>query len=287
MENKHPLKRMFLLSGAIMLFALVSSPVQPALAQTARPFDSVESFDSVRRSKSLVPDLSQGEVSRVDHYFGDKLFRRVIRYDDGRLSTTEFLPTGRKKGETIRSGDGTVTVKLFNADGDGLYKVSIISPDQKIEQLEYRPDGETLWARRLISDGDQAGEYFDDLGRLKLRREFEKTGYMKVTVFSASGDVSYIQFWRPNSSSDQRESGYILDHLLEPQKNGQSRKVILDRLDVQRCDYLDKAGSLIRSESLGDLTEPVDRSRLREYAPLDDPTIPRPRSRLPINSMKP
>lgn len=110
---------------------------------------------------------------------------------------------------------------------------------------------------------------------------------MKVTVFSASGDVSYIQFWRPSSVSDRNESGYILDHLVEPQKDGQSRKVVLDRRDVQRCDYLDKAGSLIRSESLGNLTEPVDRSRLREFAPLDDPTIPRPHNQLPSNSMKP
>ena len=286
MGSLHPLKRMSFLASAIMLLALVSLPVQPALAQTAIPFDSARAFDSMRRSETVVPDQSLGEMSRVDHYLGDKLFRRVVRYQDGRLSTTEFLPTGQKKGEMIRSGDGTVTVKLFTSDGDGLYKVSIISPDQKVEQIEYRPDGETIWARRLISDGEQSGEYFDDAGRLKLRREFEKTGYMKVTVFSASGDVSYIQFWRPSSVSDRNESGYILDHLVEPQKDGQSRKVVLDRRDVQRCDYLDKAGSLIRSESLGNLSEPVDRSRLREFAPLDDPTIPRPHSQLPSNSMK-
>ncbi len=66
MESLHPLKRMFFLSGAILLVALVSLPVQPALAQTASPFDSVESFDSLRRSKTVVPDQSQGEVSRVD-----------------------------------------------------------------------------------------------------------------------------------------------------------------------------------------------------------------------------
>ena len=88
MGSLHPLKRMSFLASAIVLLALVSLPVQPALAQTAIPFDSAKAFDSMRRSETVVPDQSLGEMSRVDHYLGDKLFRRVVRYQDGRLSTT-------------------------------------------------------------------------------------------------------------------------------------------------------------------------------------------------------
>lgn len=251
--------------GALALVAcFVVSPMMPSVnAQSAIPQPYFRSQEIAK------PDTDQGELSRVDNYLGDKLFRRVIIYRDGRHSTTEYLPSGKPKSELVRSKDGkTTTIKLFNQGSEGgLFRISVIT-DGKVEQFDYREDGVTLWVKQTITGTDRVSEYFDDAGKLKVKREFERTGYMKVTVFDGSGAVDYTQYWRPGTA------GYILDHLLEPIGDGKSRKVILDGNQVKGCDYLDQAGALVRSEGFDQLSVPIDKTRLKEFAPDDDPTVP-------------
>lgn len=247
--------------------ALVSLyPVSMVSAQSATSPSSFKRMEVVR------PDRSQGEISRQDEYFGGNLFRRIIQYRDGRMSTTEFHPNGVRKGEMIRDKDGIATIKLFQEDGEGLFRITVIEPG-KVVISNYRQDGESVWYKQTLVESDRSTEYFDSAGRLRVQRHFEKTGFMEVNVFDVSGKLAYTQVWRPGDDGST-VSGYVLDHLIEPMADGKSRKINLDGSAVSGLEYLDKAGSLIRTESADSLGQPVERQMLREFAPGDDPTIP-------------
>jgi hypothetical protein len=254
-----------------MAVALVSSVVPLSMAQSADP-------SSFKRVEQATPDHAKGEVSVSLEFFGDDLFKRHTTYKDGSVSTIEYLPDGKPKAELIESKGGTKTVRLFDATGSGLIRETVLK-NGLIEVTDFRSDGRTVWYKQFISKAGKTAQYFDKTGRLKLEREFLASGKMKVTVFNGAGAVQYIQVWVPSGRR------YMLDHILEPLGGGSSRKIILIRGRPDRCDYLKKDGSLIRSETNGNFSKPVDRMRLREFDPSDDKTCPG--IRLPSARMRP
>ena len=258
------------LINALLLAVGLALPAT-ALAQKAQPEPLPSLLTRNWEVREATPNAALGEVQVLKEYSDGALYRVNTTFKDQRRLVEEFFPDGHKKGETECFADGTIKIRRFREDGKGLMQERILTRSKGLEEINYRPDGKTKWTRSVWNKQNQV-EYFNEKGVLKLRRDFtDNRAKMTVLVFDDTGKVLYEQVWM------YTPSGFKLQLVIENTATGTARRRIFMKngTTVDSIDYLKPDGTVAKSESGAQMSEPALPERLRELNPKDDPTAPR------------
>ena len=162
--------------------------------------------------------------------------------------------------EWLHLADGSVEYRQFFK---GKHKSSrILYQNGDIANCRFRWDG-SLWTmsvKEKAAPGRPIKFYYSPNGK-ELKRQYNNST-MTVTV-SSRGKVDYIQTW----------NGRLLEKVEEPLDKNKKRVIHLSSGKVERVEYLDKDGKVLRVEKAGSLSNQVPEVMLQELDPKNDPTL--------------
>lgn len=258
------------LAGAFCGVLLAASAATAQFAPIGRPIEPLPAPRPVVPEPKIriifdTPDHNQGEISRTKEVAleDNRLVRLVINYRNGKHKVSQFLD-GKLHRETEQTKDGTVRFTRYK---NGKLVEEQVNKNNAIDSKFYRDDGTPWYTTSRAPMLEPVSQYFDKTGKLRLVRTQKRTGQMHVTVLDTNGRELYKQVWVYGIN------GHVLIAVEEKTSKGM-RRLNIRGIEVVSADYLKDDGTVDHTEEAGSISEPVDESRTREFAPEDDPTIP-------------
>lgn len=215
---------------------------------------------------------TDGTLKFSHEVYANGATREHIEYNKSGTFVTErqtYFPNGKIWWEATRKADGNTLRKDYHSDGT-LRSIRELFDKNGFCDTTFRKDGSKWYGKERKSGMTGRGESFYHTadGKHSLRRIFDGSN-MKVKVLDSKGNELYSQEWTRGGRN------YSLESVKEPLVNGEYRVINVSQGAVIGVDYQDASGKVIKSEPPSSLSKPVDKSRLKELAPDDDPTVPR------------
>ena len=238
-----------------------------AYAQTGLPDSNKIDFNQLK------PDPDKNEIEKYQVLQGNTVIQEITRYKEGHQLLKEFnSKTGLLHGEIYTDSRGALTTTIYYEDGQTKKTVQTVSL-AGVDSYQYRKTGE-IWTHEESNREYRRFEYYP-LSNHVVRRMIPRKGTLEMyvtVVEKKTGKTLYKQTWNSGVSG-----AYSLTRVEETTSKGEKRVVHLRGKRIVKADYLADDGSVVRTESGSNLSEPLDESRMQEFNLDDDPTAPRPR----------